>query len=116
MARRAPGAVLLVLVTCPTPAVARRLARALLRQRLAACVNILPGVRSLFWWRGKVDQGKEVLLLIKTVRAHFPALRRRILSLHPYEVPEVIAFKIQAGHLPYLAWVASETAKRGRRA
>ncbi len=100
----------IVLVTCPTPAVGRRLARELVRLRLAACVNVLPGVESVFRWRGKVDRSREALLVIKTTRARFAALRRRVLSLHPYDLPEVIALPVAAGHPPYLRWIASSVA------
>jgi len=99
--------IVVVLVTCPTPAVGRRLARELVRLRLAACVNVLPGVESVFRWRGKVDRSREALLVIKTTRARFAALRRKVLSLHPYDLPEVIALPVAAGHPPYLRWVAS---------
>ena len=99
--------IVVVLVTCPTPAVGRRLARELVRLRLAACVNVLPGVESVFRWQGKVDRSREALLVIKTTRARFAALRRRVLSLHPYDLPEVIALPLAAGHPPYLRWIAS---------
>lgn len=98
-----------VLVTCPSPAVARRLANALVRGRLAACVNVLPGVESVFWWQGKTERSREALLLIKTTRKRFPLLRIAIVKLHPYDVPEVIALPIVAGHVPYLRWVRSST-------
>lgn len=104
------GRFVVVLVTCPTPAVGRRLARELVRSRLAACVNVLPGVESVFRWQGKVDRSREALLVIKTTRARFAALRRRVLSLHPYDLPEVIALPVAAGHSPYLRWIASSVA------
>lgn len=97
--------VLVVLVTVPTPAVARRLARMLVRRRLAACVNIVPGVTSLFTWQGKVDQAREVLLIIKTTAVRFPALRRALQAQHPYDVPEIIALPVAAGAAAYLRWV-----------
>ena len=96
---------LVVLVTCPNRATARRLAQALLRRRLAACVNLVPSVDSWFWWQGKIDRAREVLLLIKTTRAAMEPLRRAIVALHPYDVPEVIALPIRHGHRPYLDWV-----------
>jgi periplasmic divalent cation tolerance protein len=74
-------------------------------RRLAACVNILPSVQSLFWWQGHVDQATETLLIIKTTAARFEALRRAVCALHPYEVPEVIALPIQRAHPPYLRWI-----------
>lgn len=101
--------VLLVLCTCPDEAVAGRIARTLVDERLAACVNRVPGVRSTYRWQGAVHDDGEVLLLIKTTAERFEALRDRIVALHPYELPEVIAVKIAAGLDRYLAWVAAET-------
>ena len=95
----------LVLVTCPTTRQALRLAKVLVRRRLAACVNVVPAIRSLFWWQGKVDQARETLLLIKTTARRFEALRAAVCSLHPYDVPEVIALPITRGHRPYLQWI-----------
>ena len=103
---RAPS-VWAVLVTCPSAVVGRRVAVALVKRRLAACVNVLPGVESIFWWQGRIDRAREVLLVIKTTRAHFAALRRAVIALHPYEVPEIIALPLVAGHAPYLRWVAA---------
>ena len=101
-----------VFVTCPTRAAARRIASALVARRLAACVNVLPGVESLFRWEGKVDQAREALLIIKTRAARLEALRRAVVALHPYEVPEVIAVPVAAGHRPYLRWVEASTRRR----
>lgn len=99
-------AAVVVLVTCPDRSSAKRLAEALVRGRLAACVNIVPGIRSVFRWKGRVDRASETLLLIKTPARAFQRLRRAILSLHPYDVPEIIAVPVMAGHPPYLAWVS----------
>ena len=99
----------LVLVTCPDRTVARRLGRELVKRRLAACVTIVPGVESIFWWEGRIDRGREALLLIKTTAERFEPLRRAAIRLHPYDVPEVIALPLTAGHRPYLEWVASST-------
>ena len=96
---------LVVLVTCPSRASARRLAAQLIRSRVAACVNLIGRVESLFWWKGKSESAREYLLIIKTSQARFEALRLAIVARHPYEVPEVIALPIVAGHQPYLAWV-----------
>lgn len=101
---------IVVFVTCPTKRQAKRLAQALVKQRLAACVNLLPDVQSLFWWEGRVDQAREVLLLIKTTARRFEALRRTVCALHPYGVPEVIAVPIRQGHPPYLRWVQASVA------
>lgn len=97
---------LVVLVTCPDRAVAKRLAEALVRRRLAACVNIVPGIQSVFRWKGKVERASEILLLIKTTAKAFQRLRQAIAQLHPYDVPEIIALPVQGGHAAYLAWVA----------
>ncbi len=99
--------IVVVLVTCPSTAVARRLARQVVARRLAACVNLVPGVESVFWWQGKVDQAKEALLVIKTPARRFARLKRAIQALHPYEVPEILALAVRAGHQPYLDWVAT---------
>jgi periplasmic divalent cation tolerance protein len=101
--------VLLVLVTTPSPEKAVEIARALVEERLAACGNVVPGLRSVFRWEGKVQEEGEALLLLKTTRARFEALRERVLSLHPYQVPEVIALPVDAGSAPYLAWIEAET-------
>ncbi len=95
----------LVLVTCPTRRQAQRLADALVRRKLAACVNIGPAVDSRFWWQGKLDRAREVLLFIKTTRAALEPLRRAVVALHPYDVPELIALPIRHGHPPYLRWL-----------
>jgi periplasmic divalent cation tolerance protein len=95
-----------VLVTAPSADVAATLARTLVEERLAACGNVLPGVRSIYRWQGKVHDDAEVLLVLKTQRSRFPELRDRILSLHPYEVPEVIALPVEAGSGAYLDWIA----------
>lgn len=102
---------LLVLCTCPDADVADRIASALVEERLAACVNRVPGIASTYRWKGAVQRDNEVLLLIKTVRARFDALRERIVFLHPHELPEVIAVDIALGLPPYLDWIASETSR-----
>jgi periplasmic divalent cation tolerance protein len=99
----------LVLTTLPTADAAAALARTLLEERLAACANIVPGVRSIYRWQGKVEDQGEVLVLLKTRRQLFDLLRARILELHPYEVPEVLALPVESGHAAYLEWVARET-------
>lgn len=101
---------LLVLTTCADAAVAARIARALVEERFAACVNRIAGVASTYRWQGALHDDAEVLLVIKTTRARFDALRARLLELHPYELPELIALDIAAGHAPYLDWIAAETA------
>jgi len=94
-----------VLVTAPDVEVGARLARTLVGEGLAACVNVVPGVRSIYRWEGAVQEDAEVLLVAKTTAAGFAALSERVLALHPYEVPEVIALPVIAGSPGYLAWV-----------
>ncbi len=98
-----------VLVTAPTPERAAEIARAAVAERLAACGNVVPGVRSIYRWEGRVQDEAEALLVLKTTRARFEALRDRVLALHPYQVPEVIALPVEAGSAAYLAWIAGET-------
>ena len=99
---------LLCLTTCPDADTAQRIASALVDERLAACVNVLPGVQSTYRWQGKVEHAGEVLLLIKTTRVRLPAVQERLVALHPYELPEVLA--VEAGGLPtYLQWIARES-------
>src|SRR5512139_2278609 len=100
---------LVVLVTTPSPERAAEIARALVEERLAACGNVVPGLRSIYRWEGKVQDDQEALLVLKTTRARFEALRARVIALHPYEVPEVLALPVEAGSARYLAWIAAET-------
>ncbi len=109
-ARPSPqGDHLVVFITTPTPEVAAQIARALVEERLAACGNVVPGLRSIYRWDGKIHDDAEALLVLKSTRDRFEALRERVLALHPYEVPEVIALPIEAGSAPYLEWIAAET-------
>ncbi len=98
-----------VLVTVPDVAVGDRLARALLDERLVACVNQIGPLRSLFRWNGQIDAAEEHLLLLKTRVALFAEVRARIAALHPYAVPEIIALPIVAGAASYLDWIGAET-------
>jgi periplasmic divalent cation tolerance protein len=100
---------LLCLCTCPDRATARTLAHALVDERLAACVNLLPGVVSVYRWEGQVEEADEVQLLIKARPARLPALIERLRALHPYTVPELIAFEAVGGLPEYLHWAADQT-------
>ena len=100
---------LLVITTCPDAAVAEDLARSLVEDRLAACVNILAPCRSIYRWQGQVETAAEVPLLIKTGAECYPALEAALRERHPYEVPEIIALPVAAGLPAYLGWVAAET-------
>lgn len=99
---------MLVLCNCPGQAVAIDLAQQLLQQRLAACVNVLPGVHSLYRWQGRIEREREATLLIKTTRPRYQALEQFLAAAHPYEVPEIIALPINAGLPAYLGWLEDE--------
>lgn len=101
---------LLVLCTCPENTVAAEIATALIEQNLAACVNRLTGVKSWYRWEGHLQQDEEVLLLIKTTRARLAAVETAVRTLHPYELPEVIAVPITGGSEAYLNWIGQSTA------
>ncbi|MCK6387836.1 MAG: divalent-cation tolerance protein CutA [Zoogloea sp.] len=100
---------LLVLTNLPDAASAERIARLLVEQRLAACVNILAPCTSVYRWNDALETAAEVPLLIKTTRARYPALQAALAEAHPYELPEIVAVPLEAGLPAYLAWVATET-------
>ncbi|MCL6619225.1 MAG: divalent-cation tolerance protein CutA [Thermomonas hydrothermalis] len=100
---------LLCLTTCPDPDSAERIAATLVEERLAACVNLIPGLRSVYRWQGAIQREAEVLLLIKTHPDRYPALQTRLTALHPYELPELIAVESATGLPAYLHWVAENT-------
>ncbi|HEU4670368.1 MAG TPA: divalent-cation tolerance protein CutA [Dyella sp.] len=102
--------VLVCLSTCPDADTARSLAEALVSESLAACVNQLPGAISTYAWQGRLHSDPEVLLVIKTTAARFERLRARLIALHPYEVPELLALPVVDGHAPYLDWVRAHAA------
>ncbi|HET6202109.1 MAG TPA: divalent-cation tolerance protein CutA [Planctomycetota bacterium] len=102
---------LVVLVTAPDRATARRLARALVGERLAACANVVPGLRSIYRWKGAVRDDAEVLLLLKTRRARLAPLAARVKALHPYSIPEILALSVSSGNAPYLAWLRAATGR-----
>jgi periplasmic divalent cation tolerance protein len=99
-----------VLITAGSREEAERVASALLESRLAACVNLLPGVTSLFWWEGKIERAEEVLLLVKTRRALIPPLLDQVRAVHSYDVFEAVALPVVAGSPAYLRWLAEATA------
>jgi periplasmic divalent cation tolerance protein len=101
--------VCVVLMTAPNAEKAGELAHALVGERLAACVNVVPGLRSIYRWEGAVQDESELLLVAKTTADRFDALQQRVLALHPYEVPEVLRLEVEQGHLPYLDWVREST-------
>ena len=101
--------VLVVLCNCPDHATARRLAASAVEQRLAACINIIPGVESVYRWQGKVEHETEATLLIKTTDSAFAPLRDHLRELHPDELPEIIAVPVIRGLPGYLDWVREST-------
>lgn len=98
-----------VLVTVPDARVARKLSDALVGERLAACVTALPGAKSTYRWKGKVERATEVVLMIKTRSVLAKRLERRVRELHPYDVPEILALPVAAGESRYLRWISEST-------
>ena len=102
---------IMVLTNVPDMATAQKIARELVEQRLAACVNILPVVQSVYRWQGTVEETSEVTVLAKTVFPRYAELEETIKALHPYDVPEIIALPIVHGLPNYLGWIEQETAR-----
>jgi periplasmic divalent cation tolerance protein len=100
---------LLILCTCPDQATAERIAETVVGERLAACVNLVPGLTSVYRWEGQIQRDTEWLLLVKTRAAVYPLLETRLRELHPYQTPEIIALPIQTGSAAYLDWIADNT-------
>jgi len=101
----------IVLVTAPDRKTARQLAALALKGRLAACANLIPGVESHYWWRGKIERGAEALIIFKTTRRRVAALEELVLTHHPYDTPEFLVLPIQAGTDRYLDWLAESVAE-----
>lgn len=100
---------LLVICTCPDEDSARRLSESLVQGKLAACVNIVNPINSIFTWQGRIDTEQESLLLIKTTETAYSALEQAIKQQHPYELPEIIAIPVQTGSAEYLNWIRENT-------
>jgi len=98
-----------VFVTASSVEEGEKIARGLLEKRLAACVNVVSPVKSFYWWRGKIEEAGEVLLIIKTRRRHLNSLMASVVELHSYEVPEIVSLPILDGSPEYLKWVLAET-------
>lgn len=98
---------IVVLVTAKDKKEAAKIAQGLLQAKLIACANIIDGVQSLFWWQGKIDSSKEVLLILKTKKTLFRKISAQVKSLHSYQTPEIIALPIVNGSEDYLSWVSS---------
>lgn len=96
-----------VMVTTSDRNEAERIAAALVKWKMAACVSILPGVESTFWWEGKIDTASEFLLLVKTTMDRFPDVEAAVKEYHSYKVPEIVALPVEAGHAPYLRWLTA---------
>ncbi|XP_067609461.1 protein CutA isoform X1 [Pseudorca crassidens] len=105
----AAGSVSAAFVTCPNEKVAKEIARAVVEKHLAACVNLIPQITSIYEWKGKIEEDSEVLMMIKTQSSLVPALTDFVRSVHPYEVAEVIALPVEQGNSPYLHWVRQVT-------
>jgi len=101
--------IFVLLSTCPDAPTAERIARELIGASLVACVNVVPGLRSIYRWNGAVQADEEVLMILKTPVDRLPEVRDRLVALHPYDVPEVIALPVTDGHHPYLQWVVDST-------
>jgi periplasmic divalent cation tolerance protein len=100
----------IVLVTAGSSEEAATIGRTLIEERLVACANIVPGIRSIYRWKGKIYDEQEFLIIIKTRTSHFEAVQKRVKELHSYEVPEIISFPVAQGLPQYLEWVRAETA------
>jgi periplasmic divalent cation tolerance protein len=102
--------VLLALSTFPDIEAARRIARELVSEKFAACANIIPTIESIYRWQGKIESGNETLVLFKTAAARYPAFQDRLKSLHPYDVPEIVACPVDKALPEYLRWVLDSSA------
>lgn len=106
---RSASSFALVLVTAPDLRTARALAGAALAARLVACVNLVPRIESHYWWKGKIENGTEVLLVLKATRPHLATLEKLILKEHPYDTPEFLVLSLTGGARRYLEWLAAST-------
>ena len=108
MSNSGQDSVVVVITTVTDPEVAENIARTVVEEKLAACANLLGSVVSIFRWKSHVEREVEVMVIMKTTQQGLDNLRRRIVELHPYDVPELIALPVQGGYEPYLQWVRSE--------
>jgi periplasmic divalent cation tolerance protein len=109
---RASAQFSIVLVTAPNRKVAQTLARAALEERLVACANLVPGIESHYWWRGRIETGREILIIFKTAKRRLAALEKLILAKHPYDTAEFLVLPISAGAGRYLDWLADSTRQK----
>jgi periplasmic divalent cation tolerance protein len=96
---------IVIFITCANKEEAEKIAAGLISAKLAACVNIIPGVESLFWWEYKVDRADELLLVVKSKKTKFAGIIKKVKSLHSYSTPEIIALPVIAGNKDYLKWI-----------
>lgn len=104
-----PERVMVAISTAPDRDTARQIAHALVEERLAACVNLVEPIESIYRWQGAIEQSAEVMLILKTIRSRLPALERRLRELHPYELPELLAWESAAGSADFIDWVIGQT-------
>jgi periplasmic divalent cation tolerance protein len=100
---------IIIFITASSSEEAQKIATALVEEKLVACVNIIPQIKSVYWWEGKVCQDDEVMLISKTKQSLFSTLMNRVKALHSYEVPEIISFPISEGSPEYLSWIENVT-------
>jgi periplasmic divalent cation tolerance protein len=103
---------IIILSTAPDAAIAGQIGSTLVQEKLVACVNIIPEVRSVYFWQGEINDDREFLLLLKTRADLFEQVRARLVSMHPYKCPEIVQLRVEAGHEPYLAWLTSSVRPR----
>ncbi len=107
-----PTECLLVYITMPDKDAARTFCETLVRERFAACANILDGATSIYWWRDALETGTETVCLFKTTRERFPAFLDKAKALHPYEVPCIVAWPLERGNTDFFTWIETETGPR----
>jgi len=106
-------AVSMIYVTCGSVNEARAIGDAVVRERLAACANIIEGMRSIYWWQGAVEEGAETVLILKTAAANVPTLNDRVKALHSYDVPCIAEIPLGGGNADYLDWIVAESGGTG---
>jgi periplasmic divalent cation tolerance protein len=99
----------LIFVTCPNEKVAKKISKNLLKKRLVACVNLIPKIKSMYWWEGRIEESCETLLLIKTEENLFNSVKGEVVKQHPYEIPEVVCVRMDRGNKEYLKWIKEVT-------
>ena len=100
---------IIIMTTVPNQEEGHKIAHQLVKDRLAACVTISAASKSYYWWQGKISEEKEYILYIKTQESFFPGVEKRLLKIHPYDVPEIVALPILKGYKKYLNWITDET-------